>query len=70
MEGYRFFEKMLNADSKCHEAMFGIGKLNFKIKRYEIAEYWFVKAYTLHRDIAYRLWLGFTYFKLYDILPL
>lgn len=42
MEGYRVFEKMLQADSKCHEAMFGLAKLNYKINRFEIAEYWLV----------------------------
>lgn len=70
MEGFRVFEKMLQADSKCHEAMFGLAKLNYRIKRFETAEYWLVKAYTLYRDIAYRVWLGFTYFKLYEILPI
>ena len=70
MEGFRVFEKMLQADSKCHEAMFGLAKLNYRIKRFETAEYWLVKAYTLYRDIAYRVWLGFTYFKLQEILPI
>ena len=70
MEGFRVFEKMLIADGKSHEAMFGLGQINFKIKRYEIAEQWFVKACTLHRDVAYRFWLGITYFKLYELLPL
>ena len=50
--------------------MFGLAKLNYKIKRYETAEYWLVKAYTQYRDIAYRIWLGFTYFKLYELLPI
>jgi uncharacterized protein HemY len=70
MEGFRVFQKMLQADDKSHEAMFGLGQLNFKIQRYEIAEYWFVKAYTLHRDISYRFWLGVTYMKLFELLPI
>jgi len=60
---------MLQADSQSHEAMFGLGQLNFKVQRYETAEYWFVKAYTLHREISYRYWLAITYFKLYELLP-
>lgn len=31
MEGFRVFEKMLQADAKCHEAMFGLAKINYKI---------------------------------------
>lgn len=41
MEGFNQFETMLRKDKSCHEAMFGLGKLNFLIKRYEIAERWF-----------------------------
>lgn len=48
--------------------MFGLGQLNFKIKRYETAEYWLAKACNIHKDIAYRFWLGLTYFKLYELL--
>lgn len=70
MEGFRVFQKMLQADEKSHEAMFGLGQLNYRIQRYETAEHWLVKAYTLHKDIAYRFWLGMTYFKLYELLPL
>lgn len=67
LEGFSIFTKMLQADEKSHEAMFGLGQLNFRIQRYETAEFWFVKAYTRKKDIAYRFWLAMTYFKLFDI---
>jgi len=41
---------MLKQDKTCHEAMFGLGKLNFQIKRYELAERWFNDALALKRD--------------------
>lgn len=50
--------------------MFGLGQLNFKIKRYEMAEYWFTRAYSTHKDIAYRFWLAMSQFKLYEICAL
>ena len=52
---------MLRMDKTCHEAMFGLGKLNFLIKRYELAERWFADAFAKKRDYVYRAWLGFTY---------
>ena len=53
-------------DKTCHEAMFGLGKLNFLIKRYELAERWFADAFAKKRDYVYRAWLGFTYIQLYN----
>ena len=61
MEGFNQFEAMLRMDKSCHEAMFGLGKLNFMIKRYELAERWFADAFAKKRDFVYRAWLGFTY---------
>ena len=29
---------MLKKDPDCHEAMFGLGKINFALKRYELSE--------------------------------
>jgi len=52
---------MLRMDKTSHEAMFGLGKLNFMIKRYELAERWFADAFAKKRDYVYRAWLGFTY---------
>ena len=68
MEGYNQFESMLRKDKACHEAMFGLGKLNFLIKRYEIAERWFQDAFAQHKDYVYRAWLGFTYIQLYKAM--
>ena len=64
MEGFNQFEAMLRMDKTCHEAMFGLGKLNFMIKRYELAERWFSDAFAQQRDYVYRAWLGFTYIQL------
>ena len=64
MEGFCQFESMLRMDKDCHEAMFGLGKLNFLIKRYELAERWFSDAFGKKRDYVYRAWLGFTYIYL------
>jgi len=58
------FQSMLKMDEKCHEAMYGLGKVNFLIKRYELAERWFMKAYQVKHDKVYRAWLGLTYIKL------
>ena len=44
--------------------MYGLGKVNFFIKRYELAERWFIQAYKTKHDKVYRAWLGFTYIKL------
>ena len=52
---------MLKKDPDCHEAMFGLGKINFALKRYELSEKWFNEAYLKRRDMAYRVWLGFTF---------
>ena len=41
--------------------MFGLGKLNFMVKRYELAERWFINAMEIKNDHVYRAWLGFTY---------
>lgn len=59
---------MLKMDKDCHEAMFGLGKLNFLIKRYELAERWFDAAFAKKRDYVYRAWLGFTYVQLYEAM--
>jgi len=64
VDGFRLFSQMLTMDDKCHEAMFGIARINYTIKRYEVAESWFVKAYTIGKDMAYRIWLGMTYVKM------
>ena len=64
MTGYNQFETMLKMDESCHEAMYGLGKLNFLIKRYELAEKWFIEAFNTKRDKVYRAWLGYTYIKL------
>ena len=68
MEGFNQFESMLRKDKTCHEAMFGLGKLNFMIKRYEIAERLFQDAFGQHRDYVYRAWLGFTYLQIYKAM--
>ena len=49
--------------------MFGLGKINFAIKRYELAEKWFTEAYLKRRDMAYRVWLGFCYIQLFKLVP-
>ena len=54
----------MKMDPDSHEAMFGLGKLNFLIKRYELAERWFTEAFSKKRDYVYRAWLGFTYMQL------
>lgn len=61
---------MLKMDESCHEAMYGLGKLNFLIKRYELAEKWFLNAFAKKRDKVYRAWLGFTYIKLSQAVTL
>ena len=45
MTGFNQFQSMLSMDKGCHEAMYGLGKVNFFVKRYELAERWFTKAY-------------------------
>ena len=60
---------MLKKDPTCHEAMFGLGKINFAIKRYELSEKWFNEAYLKRRDMAYRVWLGFTFVQLFKLVP-
>lgn len=55
---------MLRKDGKCHEAMFGMAKVNFVLKRYELCERWLQDAYKVKRDMVYRAWLGFTYLML------
>ena len=60
---------MLEKDPTCHEAMFGLCKINFAIKRYELAEKWFTEAYLKRRDMAYRVWLGFCYIQLFKLVP-
>jgi len=70
MTGFNQFESMLKMDTSCHEAMYGLGKLNFLIKRYELAERWFKNAYAKKRDKVYRAWLGFTYLKLSQVVTL
>lgn len=64
MTGFNQFKSMLTMDTKCHEAMYGLGKVNFFVKRYELAERWFMSAYKTKKDKMYRAWLGFTYMKL------
>ena len=44
--------------------MFGLAKINFVLKRYELAERWLQDAYAVKRDMVYRAWLGFTYLQL------
>jgi hypothetical protein len=51
---------MLKSDPKCHEAMFGLGRINYIQGRFEIAEKWLIKSYETKRDFAYRVWLGYT----------
>lgn len=67
MQGYTLFEQMYKSDSKCHEAMFGLARINYAQGRYEIAEKLLIKAYETKRDFAYRVWLGYTQFQLYKI---
>ena len=45
---------MLRMDKSCHEAMFGLGKLNFMIKRYELAERWFADAFAKNAGLSAR----------------
>jgi TolA-binding protein len=51
---------MYEADNKTHEALFGLGRINYVQGRYEIAEKLFIKAYEAKRDFVYRVWLGYT----------
>ena len=69
MEGFKTFQDMLEKDRNCHEAMFGLGKINFTLKRYELAEKWFTEAYLKRKDLAYRVWLGFSYIQLFNLVP-
>lgn len=59
-QGFQLFLNMLKSDPKCHEAMFGLGRINYIQGRYEIAEKWLIKSYETKRDFAYRVWLGYT----------
>lgn len=66
-QGFTLFKSMIQADPKCHEAMFGLGRINYIQGRYENAEKWLIKAYETKRDFTYRVWLGFTQVQLYKI---
>ena len=66
-QGHILFCSMLEKDPKCHEAMFGLGRINYVQGRYELAERCFIKSYEGHRDFTYRVWLGFTQLKLASI---
>jgi len=68
-DGFRIFTMMYQADKKCHEAMFGIARANFTVGRFENAEQWLVLAYQNEKDLAYRVWLGYTYMEMYKRLP-
>ena len=48
--------------------MFGLGKLNLLIKRYELAARWFTDALAQKRDYVYKVWLAFTHVKLANAL--
>lgn len=61
-QGYALYEQMWSADKKCHEAMFGLARINYAQGRYEISEKLLIKAYSIKRDFVYRVWLGFTQF--------
>ena len=61
------FDKMLKKDRHCHEAMFGLARINYVLGRYEFAERLLVKAYETKRDFTYRLWLSFTYMQLFRV---
>ena len=37
MAGFNQFQALLRTNSRCHEAMYGLGKINFVVKRYELA---------------------------------
>lgn len=58
-EGYFLFSQLYNADPSCHEALFGLARINYMQGRYEIAEKLLIKAYGVKRDFVYRVWLGF-----------
>lgn len=60
MQGFSLFEQLLQADPKCHEALFGLGRINYICGRYELAEKLIMKAYESKRDFVYRVWLGYT----------
>jgi tetratricopeptide (TPR) repeat protein len=60
MQGFSLFEQLLKADPKCHEALFGLGRINYICARYELAEKLIMKAYESKRDLVYRVWLGYT----------
>jgi hypothetical protein len=66
--GYKQFCRMLEFDNDSHEAMFGLGKLNYMIKRYEIAERWFCRAIEVKSNHVYKAWLGFTYAQMSFLL--
>lgn len=59
-QGYVLFENLYGADKKCHEALFGLARINYIQGRYEIAEKLLIKAYGEKRDFVYRVWLGYT----------
>lgn len=58
---------MLSSNSKCHEALFGLGRINYAQGRYDIAEKCLVKAYEIGRDFTYRVWLAFTQLQLHRV---
>lgn len=60
LQGYAQFSQLYEVDPKCHEALYGLGRINYVQQRYELAEKLLIKAYTYRRDFTYRLWLGYT----------
>lgn len=66
-QGFTLFRSMILADPNCHEAMFGLGRINYIQGRYDNAEKWLIKAYETKRDFTYRVWLGFTQVQLFKI---
>jgi|LauGreDrversion4_2_1035121.scaffolds.fasta_scaffold54607_2 hypothetical protein len=60
IQGYELFSRMLKNDSKLHEAMFGVARINYILGRYETSERLLIKAYETKRDFTYRVWLGYT----------
>ena len=66
-QGYSLYEKLFTADKRCHEAMFGLAKVNYAQGRYEIAEKLLIKAYQVKRDFVYRVWLGYCQMQLFRV---
>lgn len=65
VQGYSLFSGLFAQDKKCHEAAFGLARINYSIGRYELSEKLLIKAYEAKRDFVYRVWLGYTQLQMF-----